>query len=59
MIGPRIRAKVARGITKLPRTPLAQVANANLRPINEIYREQSELPAELKAPADLGASLRS
>ena len=48
MIGPRIRAKVARGIAKLPRTPQARVTKAILKRINEIYREDVELLAELK-----------
>ncbi len=47
LIGPRIRAKVARGIARLPRTPQARVAKAILKRINEIYREQGELLAEI------------
>jgi transposase len=49
LIGPRIRAKVARGLTRLPRSPQVRVARAILKRINEIYREEGELLAELKA----------
>jgi transposase len=49
LIGPRIRAKVARGLARLPRTPQARVARAILKRINEIYREEGELHAELTA----------
>ncbi|HET9102571.1 MAG TPA: hypothetical protein VFN55_04405 [Solirubrobacteraceae bacterium] len=45
---PTIRAKVARGIARLPRTPQARVAKAILKRINEIYREEIELLAEIK-----------
>ena len=48
LIGPTIRAKVARGIARLPRTPQARVAKAILKRINEIYREEGELLAEIK-----------
>jgi transposase len=48
LIGPRIRARVARGIARLPRTPQARVAKAILKRINEIYREEGELLAEIK-----------
>ncbi len=49
LIGPRIRARVARGLARLPRTPQVRVARAILKRINEIYREEGELPTELKA----------
>jgi transposase len=49
LIGPRIRAKVARGLARLPRSPQARVARAILKRINEIYREEGELHAELTA----------
>src|SRR5919204_1486274 len=49
LIGPRIRAKVARGLTRRPRSPQVRVARAILKRINEIYREEGELLAELKA----------
>jgi transposase len=49
MIGPQIRAKVARGLTKLPRSPQLRVAKAILKRINAIYREETELLAEIKA----------
>jgi transposase len=47
LIGPRIRAKVARGLARVPRSPQARVAKAILKRINEIYREEGELHAEL------------
>jgi transposase len=49
MIGPAIRAKVARGIARLPRSPQARVAREIMKRINAIYREEGELLAELKA----------
>ena len=49
LIGPRIRAKVARGLARLPRSPQVRVAKAILKRICEIYREEGELLAELKA----------
>jgi transposase len=49
LIGPRIRAKVARGLSRLPRSPQVRVARAILKRICEIYREEGELLAELKA----------
>ncbi len=49
LIGPRIRAKVARGIARLPRSPQVRVARAILKRICEIYREEGELLAEIKA----------
>ena len=48
LIGPQIRAKVARGLARLPRTPQLRVAKAILKRINEIYREEAELLAEIK-----------
>jgi transposase len=49
LIGPQIRAKVTRGLTRLPRTPQARVARAIHKRICDIYREEGELFAELKA----------
>ena len=49
LIGPRIRAKVARGLARLPRSPQVRVARAILKRINEIYREEAGLLAEIKA----------
>jgi transposase len=49
LIGPRVRAKVARGLARLPRSPQVRVARAILKRICEIYREECELLAELKA----------
>jgi transposase len=49
LIGPQIRAKVARGLARLPRSPQFRVARAILKRINEIYREEGELLAEIKA----------
>jgi transposase len=49
LIGPQILAKVARGLARLPRSPQVRVAPAILKRINEIYREDGELLAELKA----------
>jgi transposase len=48
MIGPRIRAKVTRAIAKLPRSPQARVAKLIHKRICDIYREETELLAELK-----------
>jgi transposase len=48
MIGPRVRAKVARGIAKLSRTPQARIAREIMKRITAIYREEGELLAELK-----------
>ena len=45
--GPKIRANVARGIARLLRTPQARVAKAILKRINEIYREEGDLLAEI------------
>ena len=49
LIGPRIRAMVARKLARLPRSPQLRVAKAILKRICEIYREEGELLAELKA----------
>jgi len=49
LIGPQIRAKVARGLARLPSSPQVRVARAILKRINEIYREEGELLAEVKA----------
>ena len=49
LIGPRIRAKLARKLARLPRSPQLRVAKAILKRICEIYREELELLAELKA----------
>ncbi len=48
LIGPRIRAKVSRGIARLPRSPQTRVSKAILKRINEIDREEGELLAEIK-----------
>jgi transposase len=48
LIGPQIRAKVTRGIARLPRTPQARVAKLIHKRICDIYREETELLAELK-----------
>lgn len=48
MIGPQIRAKVARGMARLPRSPQLRVAKAILKRINAIYREEIDLLAEIK-----------
>ena len=48
LIGPRIRAKVTRGIARLPRTPQTRVAKLIHKRICDIYREETELLAELK-----------
>jgi transposase len=49
LIGPRIRAKVSRGLARVPHSPQTRVAKAILKRINEIYREEGELHAELTA----------
>jgi transposase len=49
LIGPRIRANLARKLTRLPRSPQLRVARAILKRICEIYREEIELLAEIKA----------
>ncbi|HEY6396980.1 MAG TPA: IS110 family transposase [Solirubrobacteraceae bacterium] len=48
MIGPQVRAKVTRGIARLPRTPQARVAKLIHKRICDIYREDTGLLAELK-----------
>jgi transposase len=48
LIGPRIRAKVARQLARLPLSPQLRVAKAILKRVCENYREESELLAELK-----------
>ena len=48
-VGPRIGAKVARGLARLPRSPQVRIAWAILKRINEIYREEGELHAEITA----------
>jgi transposase len=48
LIGPRIRANLARKLTRLPRSPQLRVARAILKRICEIYREEGELLAEIK-----------
>jgi transposase len=45
--GPRIRARLARQLGRLPASPELRVAKAQLRRINEITKEQQELFAEL------------
>jgi transposase len=47
--GPRVRARLARQLGQLPRTPQQRVAKALLRRINEISREQRDLFCELTA----------
>jgi hypothetical protein len=48
--GPRIRARLARQLGKLPARPELRVAKAQLRRINEITKEQQVLFAELTEP---------
>jgi transposase len=48
LIGPRIRANLARKLARLPHSPQLRVARAILKRICEIYREEGELLAELK-----------
>ena len=48
LIGPQIRAKVTRAIARLPRSPQARVAKLIHKRICDIYREETELLAELK-----------
>lgn len=52
LIGPRIRAMVARGLTRLPSSPQRRVARAILKRINAIYREEGELLVEMKVLID-------
>jgi hypothetical protein len=47
LIGPRIRANLARKLTRLPHSPQLRVARAMLKRICEIYREEAGLLAEL------------
>jgi transposase len=47
--GPRIRARLARQLARLPSAPQLRVAKALLKRINEISREERELLAELTA----------
>jgi transposase len=47
--GPRIRARLTRQLGRLPNSPQLRVAKAILKRICEIYREEGELLAELKA----------
>ena len=49
LIGPRIRARVARQLARLPRSPQLRVAKAILKRVCENYREENELLAELEA----------
>ncbi len=49
LIGPRIRANLARKLRRLPHSPQLRVAKAILKRICEIYREDGELLAELTA----------
>jgi transposase len=49
LIGPRIRANLARKLGRLPHSPQLRVAKAILKRICEIHREEGELLAELKA----------
>jgi transposase len=49
LIGPRIRARVARQLTRLPHSPQLRVARAILKRVCENYREENELRAELTA----------
>lgn len=45
--GPRIRARLARQLGQLPKSPELRIAKAQLRRINEITKEQKELFDEL------------
>jgi transposase len=47
--GPRIRARLARQLGRLERTPQLRVAKAILKRVNEISREERELFSELTA----------
>ena len=49
LIGPQIRAKVTRGLARLPRTPQVRVARAIHKRICDIYCEETALLAEIKA----------
>jgi transposase len=48
LIGPRIRAKVARQLARMPNSPQLRVAKAILKRVCENYREENELLTELK-----------
>jgi transposase len=48
LLGPRIRARVARQLARLPRSPQLRVTKAILKRVCENYREENELLAELK-----------
>ena len=52
--GPRIRARLARQLGRLPHSPQLRIAKAMLKRINEIYREEQTLLAELN-DADRGS----
>ncbi len=47
LIGPRIRARVARQLARLPHSPQLRVARAILKRVCETYSEENELLAEL------------
>jgi transposase len=49
LIGPRVRANLARKLARLPHSPQLRVAKAILKRICDIYREEGALLAELKA----------
>jgi transposase len=49
LIGPRIRARVARQLARLPHSPQLRVAKAIHKRVCENYREENELLAELNA----------
>ena len=48
LIGPRIRAKLARQLARLPHSTQLRVAKAILKRVCENYREENELLAELQ-----------
>ena len=47
LIGPQIRARLARKLGRMPHSPQLRIAKALLKRINEIYREELDLLAEL------------
>jgi transposase len=49
LIGPRVRAKLARQLARLPHGPQLRVGNAILKRACENYREETELLVELQA----------
>jgi transposase len=53
--GPRVRARLARQLGRLPRTPQLRVAKALLKQINELSRQERELFAELTGLLDVHA----